>query len=204
MGRFARVSLVAGIGAVLLAGMLGVATAVAGGGCHVPADGTSTEGTGSVVKIDTCTFGPTVLQVSPGASVTWQNADRVAHAVTGINWGTSQLFMPGETVTHSFARPGVYPYQCFLHPGMSGVVVVGAGGSMMAPASTAPQAAPVSAPEATGSAAARTDTGPSVAVILAISGMTGFTGLLAGFVIARRLPRPALRFARESVSDPVA
>jgi plastocyanin len=206
MRRFARVFLVAGMTAVLLGGMVGVATAVAGGGCHIR-DTDTTEATGRVVQIESCAFGPTLLHVVPGTRVTWQNADRVGHAVTGINWGTGETFGPGDSVTHSFAQPGVYPYQCYLHPGMSGVVVVGAGGSMAAPAATGPQAAPVSAPDAAARGAPPTDVpGPSVAMLLAISGMTGFTGLLAGLIIARRLPRPAVRamFGRQSVTDPAA
>ena len=36
----------------------------------------------------------------------------------------SGLMKPGEDYTLTFADPGVYPYGCFLHPGMLGVVVV--------------------------------------------------------------------------------
>ena len=30
----------------------------------------------------------------------------------------------GESVTHRFGEPGIYPYQCYLHPGMVGAIVV--------------------------------------------------------------------------------
>lgn len=31
----------------------------------------------------------------------------------------------GRSFTATFRRPGVYPFQCYLHPGMAGAVLVG-------------------------------------------------------------------------------
>lgn len=96
-----------------------------GGGC-----GELTEGSGTTVEVLYSCFTPTLLRVEPGATVAFVNRDTYRHALTGAGYGwydEDGWFRPGEVVEATFERNGVYPYQCSLHPGMSGAVIVGDG-----------------------------------------------------------------------------
>jgi plastocyanin len=111
------------------AGLLGAGSpsAVAGGGCRgVPA----TEADGSVVTMnDQLCFLPTVLHAKPGESITWTNAGSAPHSVAAatLGWGNYAEVAGGGTVSYTFDQPGTYPYYCFVHPGMTGAIVVGDG-----------------------------------------------------------------------------
>jgi plastocyanin len=99
------------------------APASAGGGCHRPA----TEGAGTTLALSELCFSPTVLRVEPGAQVRVVNRDTIAHPLSrpGGDWywdGTA-----GEATTVRLDEAGTYPFYCFAHPGMVGVVVVGDG-----------------------------------------------------------------------------
>jgi plastocyanin len=102
------------------------AAASGGGGCG----GEVTEAAGTSIDISEYCFVPTVLYVSPGSEVTWTNQDPDRHDVLGAAaaWGSFEWLRQDGTVSHAFEKPGVYPYVCTWHPGMSGAVVVGDGG----------------------------------------------------------------------------
>jgi len=75
-------------------------------------------------------FGPRVIRVPVGASVTWTNEGRSLHNVTADDGAfASANLEPGGTFTHAFGAEGAYPYHCTLHGspgvGMTGVVLVG-------------------------------------------------------------------------------
>ncbi|HEX4904113.1 MAG TPA: hypothetical protein VFU93_01585 [Acidimicrobiales bacterium] len=93
----------------------------AGGGCH----GTQTEGSGTTVEMTGMCFTPTVLRVEPGTEVEFVNRDPLAHIAIGVGWGEWKELGTGDAITHRFDETGSFPYTCNLHPGMSGVVVVG-------------------------------------------------------------------------------
>jgi plastocyanin len=116
-------ALAAGLSFVLLPAV----PAHAGAGCH-NAEIKDVAGTRVDLR-DNC-FVQTILRVKPGQSVTWTNRDGTEHAVTGVagKWGDYDTFLPGKSVTYRFSRPGIYPYFCYVHPGMVGAVVVGDGG----------------------------------------------------------------------------
>jgi plastocyanin len=106
-------------------------TASAGDPCYhgfqMPA--TTIEATNEI-KLMPCAFGPTVAQVPVGSTVTFFNGPDFAHLVTGADqaWGSRDTEVrPGGTVSYTFDKPGVYPYACALHRGMSGTIVVGDG-----------------------------------------------------------------------------
>lgn len=71
------------------------------------------------------------IEIVPGDSVRWSNADSASHTVTS---GTpeegpdgifdSGLFSPGKSFTHNFDELGQYPYFCLVHPWMQGTVFV--------------------------------------------------------------------------------
>ncbi|HZP95460.1 MAG TPA: DinB family protein [Candidatus Limnocylindria bacterium] len=111
--------------APLAFGTMGLA---AGGSCIPPA-GTPSEGTGLAVSIKGCLFGPAILHAPVGGTVTWTNDDFLPHAVAGLGWSANDdpfgTFSPGASIRHTFDAPGIYTYMCHLHPGMSGIVIVG-------------------------------------------------------------------------------
>lgn len=160
--------------------------AAAGGGC-APEDPTHTRATGTAVSINGCKFAPLVLSAPAGATITWTNRDQYPpHNIHGLGWGMSmgRLLDPGGTYTATFDKPGIYPYQCSLHPGMSGVVIVGDG--QLAETGLAPQvAATTSAPReaalVAGSAASGDD--GRTALIFAAA------GIAASALLAYRLGR---------------
>jgi plastocyanin len=105
-----------------------VATARAGGFCMV--DVPFTDARTTTVEMKHNCFGPTVARIDAGDTVTFVNADDEAHTVGGANgtFGDAHAeILPGDEVSFSFDRDGVYPYVCLIHPGMAGAVVVGDG-----------------------------------------------------------------------------
>lgn len=99
-----------------------------GGGC-----GELTDGGGTTVEALYSCFTPTLLRVQPGTTVSFVNRDTYKHVLTGAGYGwydEDGWFRPGEVVEATFERNGVYPYQCSLHPGMSGAVIVGDGSGL--------------------------------------------------------------------------
>jgi plastocyanin len=113
-------------GIALIVGLLfapSAASASGGGGCGRRV----TDAPGTTVTIRQFCFGPTILRVAPGETVTWINKDTSPHTVVGANavWGDFSTLRRAARVTYRFVRPGVYPYVCTYHPGMVGAVVVG-------------------------------------------------------------------------------
>jgi plastocyanin len=161
---------------LLVLGIVAAGAASAGGGCHGGTGATASTASSTVVRIDGCTFQPTVNQVPVGVLVTFLNTSGGPHDVTGGSGGwRSPMLDGGASYTHRFTESGVYPYSCSLHPGMAGVVVVGP--SDIALASDV-QVAPVAVP------AAPTDSGSPVPVVVAAG-----AGLLAGALGAGLLLR---------------
>jgi plastocyanin len=119
--------LATGVGLVLatLAVVPGVAGASGGGGCGGPV----TDAAGTAVHIKDFCFGPTILRVATGETITFVNGDPFPHTVLGANgaWGSYDALKQGGEATYGFSEAGVYPYVCTLHVGMVGAVVVGDG-----------------------------------------------------------------------------
>jgi plastocyanin len=164
------------------------------GGCHPesPEASSATGGDTVTVPVKKCEFGPTVIHVPEGAEVTWVNHDPVPHTVTGANleWGSAEEIHQTDTVQYRFDESGTYPYQCFLHPGMTGAVVVGDGESndlAAAPVPVAPSSA--SKPSSDGSTTRETSTGgPGVASTVALAALALAAGVGAGIAIKSRGP----------------
>jgi plastocyanin len=97
--------------------------AYAGGGCHAGI----TQGTGTTVFLAEACPTPTILQVDPGATVTFTNKDTFAHNIIGNLCGHYDDLNQGDSFSATFDDPGVYPYACWYHPGMTGAIVVGSG-----------------------------------------------------------------------------
>lgn len=114
------------VGMMLLVGVTPeVVHASGGGGCGRAV----TDDDGTRIGIRNFCFGPTILRVRRGETVTWVNRDGFAHVVLGANgaWGGYGMLRGGGEVSYRFVTSGVYPYVCTYHPGMIGAVVVGNG-----------------------------------------------------------------------------
>ena len=111
----------------LLAGAF-IGSAEAGGGGHCEMTELTDRAASRVAMKDSC-FTPTVTRVKAGGTVTWVNRDVVAHTLTAPgDWGSGyKEYLKGDRSTFRFDDEGVFPYFCLLHPGMTGVVVVGDG-----------------------------------------------------------------------------
>jgi plastocyanin len=134
---------------VLAATVLAAAPASAGGGCHAPA----TEARGSTVALSDLCFSPTVLRVASGSEVTFVNRDTITHPLSrpGGDWYWDGA--GGARTTVRLDEAGTYPFFCYAHPGMVGVVVVGDGqgtGAGISQVSATGAAAPEAAAEAAG------------------------------------------------------
>jgi plastocyanin len=85
---------------------------------------------GAAVTAQSTTFDPPTLTVPPGTTVTWTNADQVAHTVTADDGSfDTSFFADGQTVSLTFDTPGTYAYYCIPHgapggSGMAGLIVV--------------------------------------------------------------------------------
>jgi len=177
----------AGTTSLLLITLVGTSAAAGGGGCHTPAG--TTEASGQLVSIKDCSFGPTILHAPVGATITWMNDDYLPHAVNGLGWNAIEPYTsanPGARLSHTFSAPGIYPYMCYVHPGMSGVIVVGDASSL--PAAAASSAAPSVAPQAPRVESAATVTTSLPALALFVGGaIAGYLASLLRRVPMRRL-----------------
>lgn len=152
--------------------------AAAGGGCHTA----PTQGTGTTVELADACFTPSLLSIRPGESVTWQNTDPFVHNVGGGLWGHYDDLKPGSSFTATFDKPGIYPYACSYHPGMTGAIIVGDGLGAGEFSLGQPEASPV--------VQVRTVTEPASSAPIAIGWVAGAViGLGIGFGIAALLRR---------------
>ncbi len=176
---------------VLLLGWAAAGAALAGGGCHGGEQTAATEGSATVVKIDGCTFAPTVTRIPVGAEVTFLNTSVSPHDVTGRNheWGTPSLGV-GASYANRFGKAGVYPYSCSLHPGMAGVVMVGSPVAAGAAAADVPDAADI-APVAATVPAGPVSAENSPLLYAAAGGLGLLGGLAIGAAVVARRRRPA-------------
>jgi plastocyanin len=100
------------------------ATAMAGGGGGCIR---STQGEGDTVEISKACFTPNILRTDPGTTVAFLNKDPFVHNVVATGWGHFEDLGKGEGFSATFDDPGIYPFACTYHLGMTGAVVVGDG-----------------------------------------------------------------------------
>ena len=177
---------------VLIGGVVVFAPAAsAGGGCRTAYESGPTEAAGTTVVVREGCFTPTVLLVAPGADVTFTNTDVVVHALHGVGWGGPDQFAVGASFTRKFEAAGTYPYSCYLHPGMSGAVVVGDGrmAAAGAPVELAAAGRPDSAVEADNPILPESGVVPPALVLGAGVLFVGGAAFAAGRV-SRRSPPP--------------
>jgi len=80
----------------------------------------------SSVSIDNFTFTPQNLTVKAGTTVTWTNRDDIPHgiAATKNSFKRSQALDTDDSYSFTFTTPGTYQYFCYIHPHMTGTIVV--------------------------------------------------------------------------------
>jgi plastocyanin len=176
MARTSRrvASLLAAAALLMTAVAVGAPVALAGDPCVHDFQRSSTAvGAGTRVVAEACGFQPAILTVPAGETVTFRNDSIFPHLVTGANrdWGDrDEVVEPASAVSYTFSEPGVYPYSCAFHHGMTGAIVVGDGGPALAAAM---------APSAGDEAASAVSTGPGAGD----AGMDA-AGILAALVAA--------------------
>ncbi|MGE0391001.1 MAG: PQQ-dependent sugar dehydrogenase [Candidatus Nitrosocosmicus sp.] len=77
-------------------------------------------------------YSPNPITIERGQTITWYNGDTISHSVTsGLdnddNAGEafdSKAIIPNQSYSLKFDDTGDYPYYCFYHPSMVGVVIV--------------------------------------------------------------------------------
>lgn len=92
----------------------------------------SNDSTSSAVETDTVSiknfaFSPVNISVKAGTKVTWTNNDSATHTVTetdGKTGPSSGNLTNGDSYSFTFTKPGIYHYDCSIHPNMTGTVTV--------------------------------------------------------------------------------
>ena len=110
-----------------VAAMLGAATAAMLAAVVLPIR--AQPATTASVSIDNFTFGPESLTVKAGTTVTWINKDDIPHGIASSSndFAKSKALDTDDNYSFTFARPGTFRYFCYLHPHMTGTIVVKAG-----------------------------------------------------------------------------
>ena len=75
---------------------------------------------------DNLLFSPSSIRIHVNGVVRWVNTSQEGHTVTFDNYPTitDPSFLVGATWEVKFTQPGVYNYECLIHPGMDGTVTV--------------------------------------------------------------------------------
>jgi plastocyanin len=185
-----RMGIVAAVASAALWATTGMASA--GGGC-MHSTGPTTGRGDTVELVDMC-FSSTVLYVQRGTDVTWINRDPMGHNVVGVGgtWGDLDLTLDqGDIVSYRFDEDGVFPYACWIHPGMVGAIVVGDGvGTGLAGVVPSPAAEAGGSASTEGAPARVTRDGVFDSTVIWVAGAALLLAGLAGaFAIAARSRR---------------
>jgi plastocyanin len=82
---------------------------------------------GGTVEIAVVNFGfqPAEVTVAAGTTVVWRNVSPTTHTVAAKNRSfESEFIEPGGSYSVTLREPGVYDYECTLHPEMVGRIIV--------------------------------------------------------------------------------
>jgi amicyanin len=110
---------------VIVAAALGAATAAVLAAVVLPGHAQSAAPAGAV-SIDNFTFTPPSLSVKAGTTVTWINRDDIPHGIASANnaFTKSKALDTDDSYSFTFTTPGTYQYFCYVHPHMTGTIVV--------------------------------------------------------------------------------
>jgi plastocyanin len=112
----------------IVAAALGAGTAAALAAVVLPGHA-QTAAPASAVSIDNFTFTPPSLTIKPGTTVTWINRDDIPHGIASANnaFTKSKALDTDDSYSFTFTTPGTYQYFCYVHPRMTGTIVVQSG-----------------------------------------------------------------------------
>lgn len=130
----------------------------------------------AAVQIGDNVFNPASTTVNVGDTVTWTHAGNRPHDVTAKNgaFSSPRRMMNGATFSYTATTAGTYEYECTIHQGMNGTLVVQAAGAGGAPA----------LPRTGGGGMAMPS--PSPWLTLALLGLVGAVGGLGAVANRRR------------------
>jgi plastocyanin len=77
---------------------------------------------GATVKLKDLKFNPDEVTIKAGEAVKWEWDENVLHNVHGDDFESPNT--PDGPYQHRFKKAGTYEYQCTLHAGMTGKVIV--------------------------------------------------------------------------------
>lgn len=77
----------------------------------------------NAVAMKNYAFNPTSITIKKGDTVTWTNEDGATHDVVGDMFNSGNM-RKGGTFSYTFNETGTFDYECTLHSGMVGKVVV--------------------------------------------------------------------------------
>jgi plastocyanin len=80
----------------------------------------------AAISIDNFTFTPQTVTVKAGTMVTWTNKDDIPHGIAATNnaFARSKALDTDDSYSFTFTTPGTYQYFCYVHPHMTGTIVV--------------------------------------------------------------------------------
>lgn len=111
-----------------IAGVFGIAAVASLTGCGggkpeaVPSDDDA-EAAVTVRAFDNA-YDPPEVEIAPGQAVRWEFDGPAEHDVVAADGSFVSELMTGGSYTHRFAEAGDFPYDCSVHPEMTGVVRV--------------------------------------------------------------------------------
>ena len=110
---------------ILLAAVLVAAAGCGGsGGSYGSGPSNSSGSTSTQISVKNNSFDPAATTVPVGSTVTWTWAQgSVLHNVM-FDDGQKSADQSTGTYSRTFDKAGSYPYNCTIHPGMSGSVTV--------------------------------------------------------------------------------
>ncbi len=81
---------------------------------------------GNSISIDNFTFRPQNLKVKAGTTITWTNRDDIPHGIASATnaFAKSNALDTDDSYSFTFTTPGTYQYFCYIHPHMTGTIVV--------------------------------------------------------------------------------
>jgi plastocyanin len=105
---------------------IAVVVILAACGCssHPTSDGFAVPANvGATVELKNIAFNPPMVTIKSGQQVVWKFDDgSIAHNVTGDGYRSND--MSSGIYIHKFTSAGTYHYQCTIHSGMTGEVIV--------------------------------------------------------------------------------
>jgi plastocyanin len=184
-------TIAAAVGFVSAVLMSSGAQAGGGGACH--GNEPTTDAATTTIALRKSCFAPIVTRIDAGATVTFTNDDPYLHEIhgAGFAWGsTEKSIYGGESFTQTFDDEGIFPYACYLHPGMSGAIVVGDGESeVSARGGSALVSAAGGASKTTDSSSGDESRGAPTALMAGIAATVALIAGAAGGAIVMRAKR---------------